>query len=233
MDINQFYIAGINYKKTDATSRGQFAINSERYASLLEKASSKNIFELFVLSTCNRTEIYGLAGSVDVLIDLLCSETTGSAEIFRELCYVKSGLEAVEHLFTVASGLDSQILGDYEIVGQIKQAAKFSKEKGFIGTFLERLINTVLQSSKAIRSQTELSGGTISVSFAAVQFLREQVCNAAGKNIVLVGTGKIGRNTCKNLIDYLGTKNVTLINRTEDKAFDLANELGLQFAFLE
>src|SRR4051812_22533938 len=199
MDINQFYIAGINYKKTDASVRGLFAINTDHYTSLLEKASVQNLSELFVLSTCNRTEIYGLANNADELIDLLCSETSGSVETFKELAYAKCGLDAVEHLFNVAAGLDSQILGDYEIVGQIKQAAKFSKEKGFIKTFLERLINTVLQASKAIRSQTELSSGTVSVSFAAVQFLRETVLKAANKKIVLLGTGKIGRNTCKNL----------------------------------
>lgn len=233
MHINQFYIAGINYKKTDASVRGLFAINTEQCSSLLQKASSANISELFVLSTCNRTEIYGLANNAETLINLLCGETIGSAETFKELAYIKRGVEAIEHLFNVAAGLDSQILGDYEIVGQIKQAAKFAKENGFIGTFFERLINTVLQSSKAIRSQTELSSGTVSVSFAAVQFLRENVINPVHKKIVLLGTGKIGKNTCKNLVDYLGTKNITLINRTEDKASDLANELGLQFASFE
>ena len=233
MDINQFYIAGINYKKTDASVRGQFAVSTEHYYTLLQKASSYNISELFVLSTCNRTEIYGVTANVDALIDLLCSETTGSVDTFKELAYIKYGLDAVDHLFNVAAGIDSQILGDYEIVGQLKQSAKFAKEHGFIGTFFERLINTVLQSSKAIRSQTELSSGTVSVSFAAVQFLRENIASAADKKIVLLGTGKIGRNTCKNLVDYLGTKNITLINRTEDKALDLANELDLQFAAFE
>ena len=79
----------------------------------------------------------------------------------------------MEHVFNVAAGLDSQILGDYEIVGQIKNAVKFSKEHGFIGAFTERLINCVLQSSKLIKNNTELSGGTVSVSFAAVQYIRK------------------------------------------------------------
>jgi glutamyl-tRNA reductase len=133
-------------------------------------------------------------------------------------------------LFEVSAGLDSQILGDYEIVGQIKAAVKFSKEHGFIGAFLERLVNCVLQSSKAIKNETAISGGTISVSFAAVQYIREKVMNIAAKKILLLGTGKIGRNTCKNLVDYLDTKNITLINRTEEKASGLAYELGLQHA---
>ncbi len=230
MDINQFYIAGINYKKTDASSRGQFAVSSVHYGSLLKKASSVNVSQLFVLSTCNRTEIYGVTPNADVLINLLCSETTGSVETFKELAYIKKGWKAVEHLFQVAAGLDSQILGDYEIVGQIKLAVKFAKENGFMGTFLERLLSFVLQASKSIKTNTELSGGTVSVSFAAIQFLRDNVPDVKNKKIVLLGTGKIGRNTCKNLVDYLATTDITLINRTEETAGELAKEMGLQFA---
>jgi glutamyl-tRNA reductase len=91
-------------------------------------------------------------------------------------------------------------------------------------------VNFVLQSSKAIKNETAISGGTISVSFAAVQYIRETVLDIADKKIVLLGTGKIGRNTCKNLVDYLDTKNITLINRTEEKASGLAIEMGLQYA---
>src|SRR6266498_4424213 len=185
MDINQFYIVGINYKKTDASVRGQFAVSPEHYSSILQKASSVNISELFVLSTCNRTEIYGLASNADMLINLLCSETAGSVNTFKELAYIKKGNEAIEHLFHVAAGLDSQILGDYEIVGQIKTAVKFSKKNGCIGSIMERLLNTALQSSKAIKNQTELSGGTVSVSFAAIQYIREHVQNIADKKILL------------------------------------------------
>src|SRR5687767_2995593 len=125
-DISRFYIAGINYKKTDAVIRGQFAVNNEQYATLLSKAGDLGLHELFVLSTCNRTEIYGFAESADQLIQLLCSQTEGSAATFSKLAYIKNGLAAIDHLFAVAAGLDSQILGDYEIVGQIKQAVKFS-----------------------------------------------------------------------------------------------------------
>jgi glutamyl-tRNA reductase len=229
-DISRFYIAGINYKKTDAVIRGQFAVNNEQYANLLSKAGDYGLHELFVLSTCNRTEIYGFAESPDQLIHLLCSETEGDTATFSQLAYIKNGLAAIEHLFAVAAGLDSQILGDYEIVGQIKQAVKFSKEHNYTGTFLERLVNNVLQSSKAIKNNTDLSGGTVSVSFAAVQYIREKVADIAGKKIVLLGVGKIGRNTCKNLVDYLQADHITLINRTEEKAAELARELNLHHA---
>jgi glutamyl-tRNA reductase len=97
---------------------------------------------------------------------------------------------------------------------------------------MERLFNTVLQSSKAIKNETALSGGTISVSFAAIQFIKEKVADTSDKKIVLLGTGKIGRNTCKNLIDYLDTKDITLINRTDHKAVTLAIELGIDMLLM-
>ncbi len=229
-EIARFTVVGINYKKTDAAIRGQFAINNEQYGQILTIAPQKGINELFILSTCNRTEIYAIAPGVQQLTELLCSQTEGDVDTFNELAYVKSGADAVQHLFEVSAGLDSQILGDYEILGQIKKAAKFAKEHGFIGTFIERLVNSILQSSKAIKTGTQLSGGTVSVSFAAVQYIKENISNIKDKNILLLGTGKIGRNTCKNLVDYLQTKNITLINRTEDKAQQLASELGLSTA---
>jgi glutamyl-tRNA reductase len=226
-EISQFFIAGINYRKTDAAIRGQFAINKDQYLQLLSLAPQYGLSELFVVSTCNRTEIYGFAEDASKLCELLTTQTEGSLEIFRKMSYTKQGYKAIEHLFNVAAGLDSQILGDYEIVGQIKLAVKLSKENNFIGCYLERLVNAVLQSSKQIKTDTQLSGGTVSVSFAAVSYIKETITNIADKKIVLLGTGKIGRNTCKNLVDYLGTKNITLINRTEDKAAELAKELGL------
>jgi glutamyl-tRNA reductase len=230
METGQFFIAGINYKKTDAAVRGNYAINPEQYAIILQLAKAKGVKEVFVLSTCNRTEIYGVAPDAETLTDLLCTVTLGSKSDFVQRCYIKQDEEALQHIFSVGAGLDSQILGDYEIVGQMKLAVKFSKEKGMIGSFIERLFNTVLQSSKQIKNETALSGGTISVSFAAIQFIRQQLTDTSDKKIVLLGTGKIGRNTCKNLVDYLDTKNITLINRTAEKAAELAENWGVQYA---
>jgi glutamyl-tRNA reductase len=229
-DISKFFIAGINYKKTDAAIRGLFAINDEQYASLLALAPSYGLHELFVLSTCNRTEIYGFAEHAGQLIQLLCAQTEGDPQTFTQLAYVKKGPEAVEHLFAVGAGLDSQILGDYEIVGQLKVAVKFARERAFVGTYLDRMVNVVLQTSKAVKNQTALSDGTVSVSFAAVQYIKQKFNILAGKKILLLGIGKIGRSTCKNLVDYLETTAITLINRTPQKAAELANELGLQHA---
>lgn len=210
--------------------RGQFAVNKEQYGKLLTSAPAFGIVEVFVLSTCNRTEIYAFADDPLQLISLLCSETLGDIKTFKKLAYIKKGLNAIHHLFNVGAGLDSQILGDYEIVGQIKQSVQFAKHHNRIGTFADRLVNIVLQSSKMIRNQTSLSGGTVSVSFAAIQYIKRNVTGIPGKKILLLGVGKIGSNTCKNLVDYLQTTNITLINRTPGKAESLAKELNLHHA---
>jgi len=229
-NIFDFKVAGINYKKTDSSTRGSYAIGPDQYLRILEKAKQNGNHNFFIVSTCNRTEIYGLAESEKELMQLLCSETEGSYENFEAIAYTKNGWEALEHLFYVGAGLDSQILGDHEILGQIKSAAKLAKAHGVVCPFLERTVNAVLQSSKAVKTHTHISGGTVSVAFAAVQYIKERVKNPEKASILLYGTGKIGRNTCKNLIDYLGTNNIKLINRTEAKAYELAEELDLQYA---
>lgn len=226
-NISDFYIVGINYRNTDAATRGDFAISTDQYESLLRKAISHQIDEFFVLSTCNRTEIYAVAPSSNVLAQFICTETKGSLKVFNQHSYFKNGEAAIKHLLEVAAGIDSQILGDYEIIAQIKKAASVSKEHNYLGLFLEKIVNTTLQSSRAIRANTQLSSGSVSVSFAAVQFIQQQFAETKDKKILLIGTGKIGRNTCKNIVSVLGTRNINLINRTAEKAQELAKELGL------
>src|SRR5260370_42148231 len=104
-ELSKFFIAGINYKKTDAAIRGMFAINNEQYTNILNLAPAHNLHSLFIISTCNRTEIYGFADDATRLIDLLCTQTTGNKETFAGLAYIKNGIDAVEHLFDVGAGL--------------------------------------------------------------------------------------------------------------------------------
>jgi glutamyl-tRNA reductase len=228
--ICNLYVAGINYKKADSRVRGRFAIGDEQYESILQRAGSTGVGALFILSTCNRTEIYGIANSEDELVDLLCGVTIGDKKEFTADCYIKSGISAVDHLFSVAAGLDSQILGDYEIVGQFKKAFKFAKQRGFINSFLEQLHNTVLQASKQIKNQTSLSKGTTSVSFAAVQLIKKRYTNVANYHILLVGTGKIGQCTCKNVMDYLEEVNITVVNRSLASAKVVAAQMQVNYA---
>jgi glutamyl-tRNA reductase len=225
-----FFAVGINYKKSDASVRGMFSVTPDQYKTLLTAAGTSSITEVFVLSTCNRTEIYGLATDASELAKLLCTYTEGSLEEFNQMAYTHRGENAIDHLFSVAAGLDSQILGDYEIIGQIKVAAKLSKSEGRIGPFLERLLNEVLQCSKKIRTVTSLSSGTVSVSFAAVQYCKDFFQTVVGKKLLLIGTGKIGTNTCKNIVDYLPGCTTVLMNRTLEKASQLANQYNLQYA---
>jgi glutamyl-tRNA reductase len=229
-ELSNFFVAGINYKKTDAEIRGSFAIGPEQYERILNQAPQFEVRDLFILSTCNRTEIYGIAENAAQLQDLLCTETQGAVETFKDLSYRKNGVEAVMHLFDVGAGLDSQILGDYEIVGQLRKAMKFAKEKGFIHSFLDRTLNQVLQSSKEIKTKTSLSDGTVSVAFAAVQYIRQKSESLKDKKILLLGTGKIGTITCKNLVDYLPASQITLMNRSPEKAESLAEIFQLKTA---
>jgi glutamyl-tRNA reductase len=232
-EFSNFFVAGINYKKTDTEIRSSFAIGAEQYHNILKLAPKYEVRDLFVLSTCNRSEIYGIAENPENLVNLFCSQTQGTSVLFNELSYRKNGLHALNHLFDVGAGLDSQILGDYEIVGQLRQAMKFAKERGFIHTLLERTLNQVLQSSKEIKNSTKLSDGTVSVAFAAVQYIRENNFPPTEKQILLLGTGKIGTITCKNLVDYLGNSQITLMNRTPEKAETLASTFNLRTESLE
>ena len=222
-----FYALGISYKKADAVMRGKFSLDAKAKATLLMQAEAEGIEALIVTSTCNRTEIYGFANHPYELIKLLCENSQGSVAEFQEIAYIYKNQEAVNHMFRVGTGLDSQILGDFEIISQIKIAFNESKSNGLVNSFLERLVNSVIQASKKIKTETEISSGATSVSFASVQYIIKNVQDISNKNILLFGAGKIGRNTCENLVKHTKHEQITLINRTKDKAEKLAHKLDL------
>lgn len=222
-----FYAVGLSYKKADAGVRGKFSLDETSKEALLLQAKEEGIEGLLVTSTCNRTELYGFAAHPYQLIKLLCDNTNGTVEEFEKVSYVYKNKEAISFLFQVGTGLDSQILGDFEIISQLKAAFKRSKKHGLTNPFLERLLNSVIQASKRIKNETELSSGATSVSFASVQYILNNVENVADKNILLFGTGKIGRNTCENLIKHTKNPHITLINRTKDKAEKIAGKFNL------
>lgn len=222
-----FYAIGLSYKKADADIRGRFSLDSNAIQTLLDQAKKENIEALVVTSTCNRTEIYGFAEHPFQLIKLLCDNSQGTVEDFQKVAYVYKNQEAISHLFKVGTGLDSQILGDFEIISQLKIAFTESKKMNLMNAFLERLINSVIQASKKIKNETEISSGATSVSFASVQYIFKNVEDISNKNILLFGTGKIGRNTCENLVKHTKHDHITLINRTKDKAERLARKLDV------
>lgn len=224
---NSFYTIGLNYKKADEVVRGKFSLDDSSIDALLKKAKELGVDGLLVTSTCNRTELHGFAQHPYQLIKLLCEHSNGSVEEFQEVAYVYKNNEAIGHLFRVGTGLDSQILGDFEIISQLKQSFNRSKKLGIANPFLERLCNAIIQASKRIKNETEISSGATSVAFASVQYILKNVTDIGEKNILLFGTGKIGRNTCENLIKHTKNPHITLINRTKEKAEQVGGKFNL------
>jgi glutamyl-tRNA reductase len=218
------YNIGVSYKKADAQTRGRYSLSKENQIKLLKEAKEIGFEGIFILSTCNRTEVTGFAEHPYQLIQLLCKYSDGNVEEFACISNVNKGNEAVNQLFRIGTGLESQILGDYEIVGQLKLAFKLAKKYKTINAHLERLINLVLQASKKVKNTTQLSSGTTSVSYAAVQYIIENIPSYNSKNILVFGLGKMGKHTCKNLAEYTKNKAVCLINRTEEKAISFVKE---------
>ncbi len=222
-----FYAIGLSYKKADAEVRGNFSLSESAKQNVLLQAKQNGLESILLVSTCNRTELYGFAEHPYQLIHLLCENTKGTVEEFQKVAYVHKNKEAINHMFRVGSGLDSQILGDFEIISQLKFGARASKKEGLLNSFTERLLNAVIQASKRIKTETELSSGATSVSFASVLYIMNNVEDISNKNILLFGTGKIGRNTCENLVKHTKNSHITLINRTKDKAEEVAGKFNL------
>lgn len=218
------YNIGVSYKKADAHTRGRYSLSKEKQIKLLKEAKEIGFEGIFILSTCNRTEITGFADHPYQLIQLLCKYSDGNVEEFARISNVYKGNEAINQLFRIGTGLESQILGDYEIVGQLKLAFKLAKKYHTINAHLERLINLILQASKKVKNTTQLSSGTTSVSYAAVQYIIQNIPSYNTKNILVFGLGKMGKHTCKNLAEYTKNKAVCLINRTEEKAISFVQE---------
>lgn len=224
---SHFCVIGLSYEKADAKTRGLFSLNHSQKIALLNDGKSQGLDSLMVVSTCNRTEIYGFANGIDTFVDLLCRHSNGDHTTFQDVGYTYTNDQAINHLYNVAAGLDSQILGDFEIISQIKSSFYLSKKREMSNAFLERLINSLVQTSKKIKNQTQISSGITSVSFASVQYILDTVDQISSKNILLFGTGKIGRNTCENLVKHTENKNITLVNRTKNKAEEVAGKFNL------
>jgi glutamyl-tRNA reductase len=226
-NYENFFVLGVSHKKANAEIRGKFSLNHEQIKNLLADANNYEIDGLVMTSTCNRTEMYGFADELRTLVDLLLAHTDADQNLFDTYAYHYRNDEAVSHMFNVAGGLDSQILGDFEIISQMKKSFNLAKEMETSNFFLERLFNSVIQASKRIKNETKLSSGVTSVSFASVHYILEQVDLKASKNILLFGTGKIGRNTCENLVKHTHNKHIMLINRTKEKAEHMAGKFNL------
>jgi len=195
-----------------------FSLNLDQSKLLIQESLNEGIDNLIVNSTCNRVEIYSSSLDVNLLIKLLCKYSRGTTRDFKKYGYTIEGAEAINHIFKVGTGLDSQILGDFEIITQLNNSFLRSKKLQAINPSFERLFNMVKHASKRIKNETKISSGATSVSYAAVRYILDNIKDLKSKKILLFGTGKIGRNTCENLVKHTSNKHITLINRSEEKA---------------
>ena len=224
MDSKKFFTVGVSHKKASLSIREAFSLSLHSSKLLLNDAKKNGISELLINSTCNRTELYGVTENPEDFIKLLCKFSSGGINTFNKIGYTLEGKEAINHIFRVGAGLESQILGDFEIIGQLKKSFYQSKKLMMANGFLERLVNSVIQASKRVKTETGISSGATSVSFAAVQFIIKNVENISNKNILLFGAGKIGKNTCENLIKHTKNDHIVLINRTKERAEKIAGK---------
>lgn len=224
--IQDFTAIGINHWDAPVELREKFSLSREGILLMLDGARREGINSIFVVSTCNRTEVFAQGATTRELIRLLTSYSNGNLDEFHKYGFEREGQRAAEHLFKVATGLDSQILGDLQIVKQVKEGYELSAAEDMISGEMHRLMQHVFRAHKRSRNETSLGHGAATVAYAAVQFAKRTFDNLANKNILLVGTGKIGKVTCKNLIN-LGASKLTLINRTRDKAEFVAGRYNL------
>jgi len=218
----KFYAVGVNFQKTNTQHRSKFSITTAQSNEAYGQ-SSACLEHYLILSTCNRTEIYGFAPCEYVLLSFLKKLSGASHSEISESIYIKEGDEAVNHLLMVASGLDSQIPGDYEIIGQIRTAFQQSKNFGRSNGFIEKVVNQAILVSKTIKNSTAFSDGTVSVSYAVVQQVKKAMMSEQIRKICVVGLGEIGHNTLKYLLQHTPDAEITLVNRDEKKLSEIAS----------
>jgi glutamyl-tRNA reductase len=196
---------------------------------LCDLASSENLGEAAILSTCNRTEVYAVTEAAEAakaslagMISRRCGLTRGEVDaafVWRE------GDEVVSHLFRVAAGLESQILGEGQILGQVREAAKLAREAGALGPLLDALFRHVVAAGKRVRSETGISQGSVSIGSAAVELAKDTLEGLTGRTTLLVGAGKLGELALKHLAAQ-GVNRIVVANRTLESASELARVVG-------
>jgi glutamyl-tRNA reductase len=222
----KFFVVGVSFKRTDTRERSKFSVTPEQGLKAYHQTSSC-LDHYFILSTCNRTEIYGFAPCEYVLLAFMQHLSGASREEVSANSYVKEGNEAIKHLLNVAAGLDSQIPGDYEIIGQIRSAFQTSRQLGRSNGFIERVVSQANRVSKTIKNNTAFSDGTVSISYSVAKQIGNLI-NAQGlSKVCIVGLGKIGFNTLKYLRQHAPAAEISIVNRNEIKLSEIAMKYEL------
>ncbi|TDB67873.1 glutamyl-tRNA reductase [Arundinibacter roseus] len=231
---NQFKSVSISYRTAPLEIREQIALNEEEAKALMLRL--KDFFDLsdvLIVSTCNRTEIYYSSPNdynSELISLLLISKGLTNTEAFAPLFDSYSeGELTIRHLFEVATGLHSQVVGDMQIPNQIKQAYQWSADLNMAGPFLHRLMHTIFFANKRVAQETSFRDGAASSSYAAVELVETLTISP---RILVVGLGEIGTDICKNLAQK-DNSDITLINRTRSKAEELAATYGFRVSDFE
>jgi glutamyl-tRNA reductase len=220
----RFSAIGISHWKSEVSIRELFFLDNHR-RELLDFHTKEIPGGVMMLDTCNRTELYAFCDP-DVLVSALCKATNTDPVFFENHGYIYEEEEAYNHLFGVGTGLDSQVLGDVQIIQQVKKAYKQSKKKGLSGEF-HQLVQAVFRAHKRSRTETDFGRGTASVGFAATQLALEHFKDLSKIKILLVGAGKMGKVSCKNLVSN-GAEHISVVNRTIDRAKELASSFDIK-----
>lgn len=225
---SNFAVLSVSYEKADGETRGKFAFFDENIKTFVTRIHDENLGDAFVVSTCNRTEIYTTTLNYLSVAEEYCKTIDVSLTDFLQFANILTKEEALQHLFRVAAGLESQIIGDFEIIGQIKKAyARFRKERQNSNPFLERAINSAIQISKRIKNETGISNGAASVSYAAVHYILNNQKRITEKNILLLGVGEIGQNTVENLVKHVYQPRIKITNRTQETAEKISQKYNI------
>ncbi|WP_338130032.1 glutamyl-tRNA reductase [Catalinimonas alkaloidigena] len=232
---NNFKFVSLTYKNSPIEIRERVALNEQQYSDLLRKLKSiTNISEALVLSTCNRTEVYYSAEHdlSDEIIKLIIVEkglTDIADSIHQYFVSCNDENEVMRHLFHVAIGLESQVVGDMQISNQVKRAYQASADEDMAGPFLHRLLHTIFFTNKRVVQETPFRDGAASVSYAASELVYDLAAEIIKPRLLVIGLGEIGTDVCKNIGDSDNIDDlfkVTVVNRTHEKAVKLAAQYG-------
>lgn len=223
-------VIGINYKTAPVEIRERLSFNEADLAGAIKKLNTKkSILENIILSTCNRTEIYAVVDQLHTgryYIKEFLSEWFGiEQKEFSPFLFVYEDDGAVDHLFNVTCGLNSMVLGETQILGQVRTSFMLAQEQGTTGTVCNHLFKQAITLAKRGHSETDIGANAVSISYAAVELAKKIFGSLANKHVLIFGAGKMGELAAQNLHGN-GVKEVTVINRTHEKAIDLANRFS-------
>lgn len=223
-------VIGLNHKTADVEVREKVAFGGDKLAPAIDRlVSLPGVHEGVILSTCNRVELYVNAGnpvSVENEIKNFVSafHSVDRASLDRSL-FVHSGDEAIRHVFRVASSLDSMVVGEPQILGQLKDAYEYARENKKTGTLMNRMMNKAISVAKRVRNETRIAENAVSISFAAVELARKIFDDITTKSAMLLGAGEMAELAAKHLINA-GVKSMCVSNRTYSRCVELANEFN-------